>query len=143
MHIVPDRDTTNILVTVLAVMPFKEDRAILSRILASATWRLHFASIVPEAVRQLSKCDQFPLILCEADKRVGSWMELLEHLHSVSAPSLLIVVSRCADEQLWAQTLNLGGYDVLAKPFDECEVNRTLDLACMRYRRQFDEPNIL
>jgi len=41
-------------------------------------------------------------------------------------PPLLIVASRLADEYLWAEALNPGAYDVLAKPFDAEEVIRVL-----------------
>ena len=41
----------------------------------------------------------------------------------------LIVTSRLADEYLWAEALNLGAYDMLAKPFDASEVVRVLGSA--------------
>jgi hypothetical protein len=46
-----------------------------------------------------------------------------------SGPPLLIVPYRLADEYLWAEALNLGAFDVLAKSFDGNEVDRTLGLA--------------
>jgi hypothetical protein len=42
---------------------------------------------------------------------------------------LLIVASRLADEYLWAEVLNLGGHDVLAKPFQGAEVQWVLESA--------------
>jgi FixJ family two-component response regulator len=47
---------------------------------------------------------------------------------------MLIVTSRLADEHLWAEALNLGAYDVLAKPFDQEEVIRVLSSAWLRKR---------
>jgi FixJ family two-component response regulator len=46
------------------------------------------------------------------------------------------VTSRLADEYLWAEVLNLGGYDVLAKPLDKQEVSRTLNLAWEHWENQ-------
>jgi DNA-binding response OmpR family regulator len=37
-----------------------------------------------------------------------------------------------ADDYLWSEALNLGAYDVLAKPFDVEEVVRTVDAARRR-----------
>ena len=37
---------------------------------------------------------------------------------------VLIVTSKVADEYLWSEVLNLGGYDVLAQPLDRDEVTR-------------------
>ena len=42
---------------------------------------------------------------------------------------LMIVTSRLADERLWAEALNLGAYDVLAKPFDRTEAMRVVAAA--------------
>ena len=41
----------------------------------------------------------------------------------------LIVTSRLADASLWAEVLNLGGYDLLAKPFNRQEVRHVLTSA--------------
>lgn len=42
---------------------------------------------------------------------------------------VLIVVSRVVDDGLWAEVLNLGGYDVLATPFRAREVIRSVSFA--------------
>jgi DNA-binding response OmpR family regulator len=47
-----------------------------------------------------------------------SWTESA----TLTDPPLLIVSSRLADEHLWAEALNLGVFDVLAKPFQSEEV---------------------
>jgi DNA-binding response OmpR family regulator len=54
----------------------------------------------------------------------------------LQSPPLIIVTSQFADECLWAEVLNLGGYDVLAKPFDSFEV---IWLMSMAWRRWKDE----
>ena len=46
-----------------------------------------------------------------------------------AAQSLMLVVSRHADERLWAEVLNLGGFDVLALPFDRDELKWALSSA--------------
>jgi hypothetical protein len=42
------------------------------------------------------------------------------------------VADRFADERLWGEVLNLGGYDLLTKPFVREEVLHVLELACHR-----------
>jgi FixJ family two-component response regulator len=54
---------------------------------------------------------------------------MLEHISLLPDPPLLIVTSRLADARLWAEALNLGAYDVLAKPFDATQVIRIVGLA--------------
>jgi len=53
-----------------------------------------------------------------------------------AAPPLLIVASRLADERLWAEVLNLGGYDVLLKPFEPAELRRVIGNACIRISKR-------
>jgi DNA-binding NtrC family response regulator len=49
---------------------------------------------------------------------------------------MLIVTSRLADDRLWAEALNLGAYDVIAKPFDASEVVRIAGLACAHWNQR-------
>ena len=76
------------------------------------------------------------MVLCERDLAPESWREMLEHLRQMDDPPLLVVISRLADERLWAEALNLGAHDVLAKPFDASEVTRILSLAWLRWRHR-------
>jgi DNA-binding response OmpR family regulator len=78
----------------------------------------------------LQVCASAPrVIVCERDLPDGSWKDVLEMAASLSCPPPVIVTSRLADDRLWAEVLNLGGYDVLAKPLDVLELSRALDLA--------------
>ena len=69
------------------------------------------------------------VIVCERNLPDGGWKDVLEVTASLPSPPPVVVTSRLADEYLWAEVLNLGGWDVLAKPLDEQEVSRTLILA--------------
>jgi DNA-binding response OmpR family regulator len=51
-----------------------------------------------------------------------------------NAPAL-IVTSERVDDRLWAEVLNLGGYDVLMKPLDSTEVGHVINLAWMNWQR--------
>jgi FixJ family two-component response regulator len=59
----------------------------------------------------------------------GTWRDILNQVLSGAEPTPVVVTSRLADEYLWAEVLNLGGWDVLAKPFHEQEVLHVLDSA--------------
>jgi len=41
-----------------------------------------------------------------------------------------------ADDALWAEVLNLGGYNVLAKPFDSREVFRVVGNAWLHWKNR-------
>jgi PleD family two-component response regulator len=65
------------------------------------------------------------IVVCDSNASgFESWRDLLALPESVSFA--LIVVSRQPDERLWAEVLNLGGYDVLATPLRRQEVERVM-----------------
>src|SRR5215471_5049448 len=66
------------------------------------------------------------VVICEALLPDGSWKDLLARMARARTSSVLVVTSKVADEWLWAEVLNLGGYDVLAQPFDREEVTRVM-----------------
>jgi len=78
-----------------------------------------------------------PVVLCERDHADGNWEDLLKAIVRLPAPPNLIVFSRLADESLWAEVLNLGGYDVLIKPFEPEEVLRVTFAAWSRWECEF------
>lgn len=51
----------------------------------------------------------------------------------------LLVASRHATDTLWAEVLNLGGFDVLALPFDRDELERAV-LSALRHSRPASYP---
>ena len=134
---VDDRGRT---VTVLSVEPAEEHRAGLENIFArsswglcpSSNWKLSTTSNVRQALSAIRDGD-IPIVLCESDIAPSTWKGFLEELRQLPNPPLLIVTSRLADEQLWAEALNLGAYDVLAKPYDSAEVIRVVSLAWLHW----------
>jgi hypothetical protein len=81
---------------------------------------------------------QIPVVVCNSDVMPGAWRQLLEQSKELPAPPSVIVASRLADEYLWAEALNLGAYDVLAKPLVAVEVTGVLDLALLRWRNKHE-----
>src|SRR5690349_774363 len=119
-------------VTVLAVAA-EPERAALRRMLEHSRWTLIEASTVEEASATLRECISVVLI-CEAELPDGTWIELLNRAQSLSAPPPVIVTARQADDDLWMQVLNRGGYNVLGKPFSEREVFEMISVA-WRHRK--------
>ncbi len=89
---------------------------------------LEFATVTPWIATRV--------IVCERDLPDGDWKDILEAASRMDDPPPLIVTSRLADDRLWAEVLNLGGYDVLAKPLDRSEVHRVVTLAWERAAEQ-------
>jgi DNA-binding response OmpR family regulator len=113
--------------TLLTVNLNREDRHSLEYILDRDSWTLQAARSLREATTLLR--DNPSLILCEKDLPDGSWIDVFREAEDLHDPPPVVVVSRHADERLWAEVLNLGGYDVLLRPFERSEVSRVMDMA--------------
>jgi DNA-binding response OmpR family regulator len=115
-------------IAILSICPKVEDHRSLDAIIRHSNWTLFKVDSIKLATAVLEQQD-ISVILCERDLAPGNWTDVLECIQSLPHPPALIVVSRLADEHLWAEALNLGAYDVLAKPFNPIEVIRCVKLA--------------
>ena len=121
-------------ITLLAVSPYRDDHDCLKNMLHRDKWTVRTARSCDEAAQAVK--DSTPAVVaCETDLPDGNWKDLFHLITALQNPPPVVVLSRHADESLWAEVLKLGGYDVLAKPFDETEVSRVFEMAC-RYGRR-------
>lgn len=131
-------------VLILSVGPIDEHQSALGDILQSSDWpagtdtagRLFVCANIEECLSTVGKA-RIPIVLCDSS---GNWRRLLEEFRELPEPPYLIVTSRLADDRLWSEALNLGAYDVLAKPFDRSEVVRVLTMAWMRWNARSTGP---
>ena len=114
-------------ITLLAISPEEEDRRSLHSILDPNGWTVQGAQSIREATKLIAA--KPALILCEKDLPDGSWKDILRMAGRLDSPPPVVVASRNADERLWAEILNLGGYDLLLKPLEQNEVSRVLSMA--------------
>lgn len=117
---------------VLFVSPNDEDHRALIHILRPAGWSLDSAFGCVEAIKSL-EVECAPVVIVERDLPDGNWKTLHNRLMQMPLPPKLIVTCRLADERLWAEVLNLGGFDVLAQPFYPREVLRSVSCACSHW----------
>jgi FixJ family two-component response regulator len=106
----------------------EEDHEALRDLFRDYGWTLH-------AVRSLDPALDFlvyniaSVVITERDLPFGTWADVVKLTQVLPIPPLVIVISRFADDYLWAEALNLGAYDVLAKPLVRAEVVRVLTSA--------------
>ena len=124
---------------VLSVSPIEEDQLSLQAIIRHSNWKLFKARDLPSASVLLQQ-HEIAVVLLERDLLPGKWTEMLEHINSLPKAPALIVASRLADDRLWAEALNLGAWDVLAKPFDRREVFRSVKSAWQHWHNQIQTP---
>lgn len=91
--------------------------------LKACQWTLRFARSGSEA-RAVLNAEDIPLVIVDGDAESSFWRDLLEPspLPKDAGKPKFVVASREADVRLWAEVLNLGGFDLLIKPLDADEV---------------------
>jgi DNA-binding NtrC family response regulator len=134
--IAPATDLHNT-VTVLSVTPYEQDQRWLRDIVSHSKWKLYGADRLESALAALHE-HQVGVVLSEKDLPPHSWTDMLHAIHQFQDAPAVIVASRLADERLWAEALNLGAYDVLAKPFDRDEVLRSVSLAWLNWHHKHE-----
>jgi DNA-binding NtrC family response regulator len=126
-------------VTVLSVSPLADDHSSLQVVFNHSKWELYKADNLASA-RAVIHAQEICVVICECDLTPGLWVDMLEEWRPLHGAPPLIVTSRLADERLWAEALNLGAYDVLAKPFERREVVRSVSLAWLHWHHQHQAP---
>lgn len=124
-------------VTVLSASQIAEDHLSLQAVFGHSKWELYEAGNRASALAVLH-IREIGVVICERDLYPGTWVDLLQQLRLLKDAPTLIVASRLADERLWSEALNLGAYDVLAKPFERRELVRSVSLAWLHWRHQND-----
>lgn len=128
--------TKNGSVPVLSISPTEEDHFFLQDIVKrlqvtsdpSRTFTVNSCTTLASGLAALRK-HQWEVVICEQDLPPGSWKDVLDQVTILPDPPPLIVTARLADERLWAEALNLGAFDVLAKPLDSTETMRVISAA--------------
>jgi DNA-binding response OmpR family regulator len=123
---------------VLLVSSLPETHLSLRQIFDHSNWILHQVSTCREGLAYL-RDNNSAVVICERDLPDGDWRLMLSTFDSLPMRPNLIVTSRLADDELWAEVLNLGGYDILAQPFEMQEVLREVFLAWHAQKRRAQE----
>ena len=124
---------------ILLVVPAHR-RSGLLKILDDKDVQVYPAGDFREAHRRLTGPDSFDLVLADAELPDGSWRDLLQVLLELRRPCEMIICARVGDEQLWAEALQCGAYDLLVEPYEGQEVLRIIQSAIdSRYMQRFNQ----
>lgn len=123
------------IVTVLTVCDSAEDLEWLRSVFDHSKWKMLSAGSCREAFEILQN-HRVSVVVSDCILPDGTWKSLLSRFAQSPEEPLLIVTSRQADDRLWAEVLNLGGYDVLSKPFERSEVVRVIGAAWLQWRQR-------
>lgn len=116
----------------LLVGDYKGDRLLVQEVFRRLGWNLFEAQDRRRAMECLD-CNPVQVVIAESDLPHWNWKRVLKDLRNFAKPPQLVVTSRQADESLWSEVLNIGGYDLLAQPLDSHEVERVISSAHRHY----------
>jgi hypothetical protein len=88
------------------------------------------------AVRELK-----PRVIITADRfdeESHTWKDVMKEVADLPHPPQVIVTSRFASEPLWAETLNLGAFDLLESPYRKKEVTHCVSCAEREWEREHE-----
>lgn len=129
-------------VNVLLISPFDEDHQHLRDILKHSNWQQHEARTLRDSLEFLKE-NVTPVVICDSELPDGTWQEVLFRVSRMQSPPVLVVTSRMADDRLWSEVLNLGAYNVLAKPLAMKEFFHVAGLAWMSWKHRWDGKRVL
>lgn len=115
-------------ISILLVSSHSEDLSTLRNILHHCDWKITHCGTAAEAIRSM-EIEPHSIVVTDRELPDGTWHELLASAERQTNPPKVLVLSRSADEKLWAEVLNLGAYDLLLKPLDRAEVTRVVGMA--------------
>jgi DNA-binding NtrC family response regulator len=118
---------------ILFVSPLKHDQEHLIQIFSGSQWKLVTAETLRRARAFLLKIG-VGAVISEEVLPDGNWRDVKKHLHTLPVwpkPQLVVTCAQ-ANDKLWSEVLNEGGYDVLAQPFARDEVLRVMQMAQVR-----------
>ena len=115
-------------IPLLVVSSQSDDFSAVRQILQNPAWQIEYAKDLEDAGKCLQR-KVASVILCERDLPDGTWKDLLHRTRELPVIPSVLVVSRHADDDLWADVPSSGGYDVLPKPYDRREMVRVIGMA--------------
>lgn len=119
-------------VNLLVISPAEADHSFFRGVLGGRQWKVRCARNAPDAwTPLLTACIDVVVVDCEIGDG-PNWRDVLGEIQDMGGCQPVVMMSRLADDKLWAEVLNLGGYDLLMKPFDVEETVRVLTMAARR-----------
>ena len=76
------------------------------------------------------------IVICNEQLSDGCWKDLLAGFGQLQCPPPLVVIAERFDSNLWAEVLNLGGFDVLLRPLTEKEIAGVLHMAHRHHNKR-------
>lgn len=120
----------------LAVPPGQQTRIL--NILEHENYDVAVAGDAPRVLALLRTPAHFDVVLVDAEIPGGNWRDVLDTVIATRPECEVIVRSRCGEEDLWAEVIQRGAFDLLPEPIEASELLRIVHSARnSEYLRRF------
>jgi len=126
-------------VTALLISPDSRDHTLIRQLFSRSNWVLYECRTIEDGLRFLAH-HPVPVVITEERLGPADWKAVLAAANSSAKPAKVIVTSHHADSSLWAEVIHLGGYDVLAKPWNERELFHAISQAWLAWKHEAERP---
>lgn len=109
----------------------EQDHVFMRNLFSKTNWFLDQSHSLQEA-RVLLEQASIPLIMVAADLPGFDLNEFLAAVHLLPKPPFVFMIGK---DDLWAEVLNLGAYDLLSRPLDQQEVLQAVSLAWLAWTK--------
>jgi DNA-binding NtrC family response regulator len=121
-------------VRLLAVIPEDMQFEFLRSTVEDVGWEIFRANSITDGLSTLVN-HKINTIVTGCDLEDGSWLEMINALQPCRNAPRVLVASSHADNRLWLDVLEHGGYDLLAVPFDRNEIVRLASSAYLSWEK--------
>ena len=108
--------------SVLVVTPSPNDYDLIVSSLAPEEVEILPAHCLLEAVLQQVASPDHPYVVVYDTDSPEEWRQALRRFLTVRPQTRVVLVSRLADDQMWMDVLDNGGFDLIMKPFQPVEI---------------------
>ena len=118
------------------------DRDLLSRLAGHHHWKLRFYDSYLEAWTAMSRF-RSPILLCNRELVGTDWRAVMQVMCSAPHRTYGILLSRVVDDNVWAEVIRNGGYELLRTPLTEVDVIRAIRLARAYWNDSFQRSPVI
>lgn len=120
----------------LAMPPERQLRFL--NILESENYDVMLAANASRAGALLAMPTHLDMVIVDAELPGGGWRPVLEQVISTRPECEVLVYSRCGEEDLWADVIQSGAFDLIPEPLNRAELLRIVSSARnSEYLRRF------
>lgn len=120
-------------VTVLLVSSEEQGHRYFQSLFSRTNWALHHVYTSEDAIALLAR-QPIPVVVAGERLPRRGWEEIIRATEELPHHPKTVVATVLAEPALLAEVMNLGGYDVLARPFDPQEVVHCLSMAWLSWK---------